>query len=126
PPGAPAALPEAPDGDQPPVSRGSLLRRDRRDPGAFDRNGEVEAVPRARDAPAPVEGREAGRRRMNCETFRDRAFDFLQGTLREHAEFEAHRGSAPAWAARRTGVRQTDGVVAAARVPTAPAALCLP
>jgi RNA polymerase sigma factor (sigma-70 family) len=37
PPRPPAALPQAPDGDQPPVSRGSLLRRDRRDPGDLDR-----------------------------------------------------------------------------------------
>ena len=60
---------------------------------------------------------------MNCETFRDRAFDFLQGTLQEDAEFEAHRGSCPACAARLTGIRENERILSAARVPTAPADL---
>lgn len=60
---------------------------------------------------------------MNCETFRDRAFDFLQGTLREQAEFEAHRASCAGCADRLEGIRANDRILSAARVPTAPADL---
>lgn len=60
---------------------------------------------------------------MNCETFRDRAFDFLQGTLRERPEFAAHRASCPACAAALDGIRENERILAAARVPTAPADL---
>jgi hypothetical protein len=60
---------------------------------------------------------------MNCETFRDRAFDFLQGTLREGAEFEAHRASCPACAGRLEGIRENERILSAARVPLAPADL---
>jgi hypothetical protein len=60
---------------------------------------------------------------MNCETFRDRAFDFLQGSLRDPAAFEAHRASCAACAGALDGIRRNDRILAAARVPTAPADL---
>jgi len=60
---------------------------------------------------------------MNCETYRDRAFDFLQGTLRDAADFEAHRASCPACAATLSGIRENERILQAARVPTAPADL---
>jgi anti-sigma factor RsiW len=60
---------------------------------------------------------------MNCETFRDRAFDLLQGTLRDRTEFESHRDSCPACAEALQGIRENDRLLAAARVPTAPADL---
>ena len=60
---------------------------------------------------------------MNCETFRDRVFDFLQGTLQERAEFEAHRLSCSACAATVDGIRENERILSAARVPTAPADL---
>lgn len=61
---------------------------------------------------------------MNCETFRDRAFDFLQGTLQDRAAFEAHRASCPACAAALDGIQENDRILAAvSRVPTAPADL---
>jgi len=57
---------------------------------------------------------------MNCETFRERAFDYLQGTLRGDADFEAHRASCVACAATLAGIRDNERVLRAARVPTAP------
>jgi hypothetical protein len=57
---------------------------------------------------------------MNCETFHDRAFDFLQGTLRGDADFEAHRASCSACAGALAGIRENERILAAARVPTAP------
>ena len=60
---------------------------------------------------------------MNCETFRDCAFDFLQGSLRDASAFEAHRASCAACAGALDGIRRNDRVLSAARVPTAPADL---
>jgi hypothetical protein len=57
---------------------------------------------------------------MNCETFRDRAFDFLQGSLGDSAAFEAHRASCAACAGALDGIRRNDRLLSAARVPTAP------
>jgi hypothetical protein len=57
---------------------------------------------------------------MTCETFRDLAFDFLQGTLRDGAEFEAHRISCSACAATLDGIRENERILSASRVPTAP------
>jgi len=60
---------------------------------------------------------------MNCETFRDRAFDYLQGTqgsLRETEAFEAHRASCAACSKALEGIRRNDRILAAARVPLAP------
>jgi len=60
---------------------------------------------------------------MNCERFRDLAFDFLQGTLREGSEFDAHRLSCPACASALDGIRENERILSASRVPTAPADL---
>ena len=60
---------------------------------------------------------------MNCETYRDRAFDFLQGTLRDAAAFEAHRSSCPACSEKLAGIRENDRILSAVRVPSAPADL---
>jgi len=57
---------------------------------------------------------------MTCETFRDLAFDFLQGTLRDGAEFDAHRLSCPACAATLDWIRENERILSASRVPTAP------
>ena len=58
---------------------------------------------------------------MNCQTFSDRVFDFLQGNLREdRASFDAHRGTCSACAARLEGIRENERILSAARVPTAP------
>ena len=61
---------------------------------------------------------------MNCELFRDRAFDFLAGTLREdRADFEGHRRSCSGCARLLQGIELNDRILSAARVPTAPADL---
>lgn len=60
---------------------------------------------------------------MTCETFRDAAFEFLQGTLLRREDFEAHRASCPACAALLEGIRENDRILSAARIPTAPADL---
>jgi hypothetical protein len=61
---------------------------------------------------------------MNCETFRDRAFGFLRGTMREDcAAFESHRASCPTCADALRGIQWNDRILSAARVPTAPAEL---
>jgi len=60
---------------------------------------------------------------MNCETFRDRAFDFLQGSLQDPEAFEAHRASCASCAGALDGIRRNDRILSAARVPTAPADL---
>ena len=60
---------------------------------------------------------------MNCETFRDRAFDYLQGTLQDAAAFDAHRGSCADCAGRLAGIRENERILSAARIPRAPADL---
>jgi hypothetical protein len=60
---------------------------------------------------------------MTCDEFRDRAFDFLQGTLRDAAAFEVHRTSCADCAGRLAGIRDNERILSAARVPTAPAEL---
>jgi anti-sigma factor RsiW len=61
---------------------------------------------------------------MNCQTFSDRVFDFLQGDLREdRSDFDQHRASCAACAARLAGIRENERILGAARVPTAPADL---
>jgi len=58
---------------------------------------------------------------MNCQTFSDRVFDFLQGSLREdRAAFDGHRGSCSSCAARLEGIRENERILSSARVPTAP------
>ncbi len=60
---------------------------------------------------------------MNCETFRDGVFDFLEGTLGGRADFEAHRASCPACADALRGIEANEKALVAARVPLAPASL---
>jgi len=60
---------------------------------------------------------------MNCELFRDRVFDLLEGTLGDRAPFEAHRASCPACAEATRGIEANEKALAAARVPLAPASL---
>jgi hypothetical protein len=57
---------------------------------------------------------------MNCETFRDQAFDFLQGSLPAGGGFEAHRASCAGCAASLAGIRENERLLSAARVPLAP------
>ncbi len=57
---------------------------------------------------------------MTCETFRERAFDYLLGTLRGDADFEAHRASCAACAGTLAGIQDNERILRAARVPTAP------
>ena len=58
---------------------------------------------------------------MNCETFRDRAFDFLQGNLREdRAGFESHRLSCSACAESLRGIEVNEAVLRSALAPVAP------
>ena len=60
---------------------------------------------------------------MNCEGFRDRAFDLLDGTLDDRAPFEAHRASCPACADALRGIEANEKALGAARAPLAPASL---
>ena len=60
---------------------------------------------------------------MTCERFRDRVFDFLDGTLAERAEFEAHRASCRACAETLHGIESNEKALGAARIPLAPAGL---
>jgi hypothetical protein len=61
---------------------------------------------------------------MNCQTFSDRLFDFLQGRLREdRSDFDAHRASCRDCAVRLEGIRENERILSSARVPTAPADL---
>ena len=60
---------------------------------------------------------------MNCELFRDRAFDFLDGTLDDRAPFEAHREMCPACADAVRGIEANEKALGAALAPLAPASL---
>lgn len=61
---------------------------------------------------------------MNCQSFSDRVFDFLQGSLREdRSAFDAHRAACADCAGRLQGIRENERILSAARVPTAPADL---
>jgi anti-sigma factor RsiW len=55
--------------------------------------------------------------------FRDLVFDFLDGTLRDRAAFDAHRASCPACAESLRGIESNEKALAAARAPLAPAGL---
>lgn len=57
---------------------------------------------------------------MTCAEFRDRVFDFLDGSLQDGAAFEAHRASCPACAETIRGIRANEKTLAAARAPLAP------
>jgi anti-sigma factor RsiW len=60
---------------------------------------------------------------MNCELFRDRVFDFLDGSLPDRAPFAAHLASCPACAGVLQGIEANEKALAAARVPLAPPGL---
>ena len=60
---------------------------------------------------------------MNCEGFRDRVFDFLEGGLADREAFEAHRASCAACADILRGIRTNERILRAAGVPAAPAGL---
>ena len=47
---------------------------------------------------------------MNCETLRDRAFEYLQGSLQGDAAFEAHRASCAACAGALAGIRDNERI----------------
>ena len=57
---------------------------------------------------------------MNCETFRDEAFDFLDGTLGDRREFEDHFAACPRCASLLRGIEANEKTLALARVPVAP------
>ena len=58
---------------------------------------------------------------MNCQTFSDRVFDFLQGDLRgERSEFDAHRAACSGCASRLEGIRENERILTAVRAPLAP------
>jgi hypothetical protein len=60
---------------------------------------------------------------MNCETFRDRVFDFLEGGLEGRAAFDAHRAACPRCADVLRGIQENEKLLRASRVPSAPADL---
>ncbi|HEX7897011.1 MAG TPA: hypothetical protein VF950_04590 [Planctomycetota bacterium] len=60
---------------------------------------------------------------MSCESFRDRVFDFLEGSLADRAGFDAHRAACPRCADVLRGIRENEKILRAARVPSAPADL---
>jgi hypothetical protein len=60
---------------------------------------------------------------MTCEAFRERVFDFLEGTLEGRGAFEAHHASCPACSEMLRGIEINEKALAAARVPLAPAEL---
>lgn len=57
---------------------------------------------------------------MNCETFRDRCFDYLDGSLADRGDFEAHRASCASCGALLAGIEHDGRLLRGARVPTAP------
>jgi hypothetical protein len=57
---------------------------------------------------------------MNCEAFRDKVFDLLDGSLADRAAFDAHRAACAGCADVLRGIGETERVLRAARVPTAP------
>lgn len=57
---------------------------------------------------------------MNCEAFRDRVFDFLDGSLADRGAFDAHRAACGRCADILRGIGETERVLRAARVPAAP------
>lgn len=57
---------------------------------------------------------------MTCGDFRDRVFDFLDGSLGDRRGFEAHRADCPACAEILLGIRANERALTAARAPLAP------
>jgi anti-sigma factor RsiW len=60
---------------------------------------------------------------VNCETFRDAALDWLEGSLGDPAAFRTHRAACPACAALLAGFEENERLLRDARVPAAPADL---
>ncbi len=60
---------------------------------------------------------------MTCAEFRDRVFDYLDGSLREAGAFRAHLGACPACAGTLRGIEENERLLLAARTPAAPADL---
>jgi anti-sigma factor RsiW len=60
---------------------------------------------------------------MTCGEFRDRVFDFLDGTLSDRAGFEAHAAGCEACRALVAGFESNVRALAASRVPLAPPGL---
>jgi hypothetical protein len=60
---------------------------------------------------------------MTCEEFRDRVFDFLEGSLADRAAFDAHRAACARCADVLGGIRENEKILRASRVPSAPADL---
>lgn len=57
---------------------------------------------------------------MNCEAFRDRVFDFLEGGLADRAAFEAHRAGCAGCADILRGIQLNERILRGAAVPAAP------
>jgi AcrR family transcriptional regulator len=60
---------------------------------------------------------------MSCPEFGDRVFDYLEGSLRDPAAFRAHLASCASCAESLRGIEENERLLAAARVPAAPADL---
>ena len=60
---------------------------------------------------------------MTCGEFRDRVFDYLDGTLGDPREVEGHRASCPSCTELLRGIQANERVLSAARAPVAPADL---
>ena len=60
---------------------------------------------------------------MTCEEFRDRVFDFLEGSLADRGAFDAHRAACARCADVLGGIRENEKILRASRVPSAPADL---
>ncbi len=60
---------------------------------------------------------------MNCEAFRDRVFDFLEGGLADREAFDVHRAGCAACADILRGIQLNERVLRAAGVPAAPPGL---
>jgi len=60
---------------------------------------------------------------MNCGEFRDRVFDYLEGSLRDGEAFRAHAGACASCAEALRGIEENEKLLLAARAPAAPADL---
>ncbi len=57
---------------------------------------------------------------MNCEDFRDRVFDFLEGGLADREAFDAHRAACAGCADILRGIQLNERILRGAGVPSAP------
>jgi hypothetical protein len=60
---------------------------------------------------------------MTCSEFRDLAFDYLDGSLRDRAGFEDHFAACASCAGMLRGFEENERLLSLARVPAAPAEL---